>query len=106
MVSITHTDADVLADDEIRIPAGGRWMEMDWDRVAAAFQAANEQVGWDADIVLTPERQHALVRFPEERTIYVGHTMNDFYRAVEECIGADTFMSIWIDFLSKPSADV
>ena len=106
MVSITHVPLDELATGEVRIPAGGRWMEMDWHRVACAFQLANEKVGWDADIQLTPERQHALVLFPEGRTIHVGHTMHEFYRAVEACIGVDAFMSIWIDFLSKPSPDV
>ena len=102
MVSITHADTAELADEEVRIPAGGRWMEMDWDRVAAAFQAASEKVGWDADIVLTPERQHALVLFPRARTVDVGHTMGEFHEVLEESIGTDAFMSIWIDFLSKP----
>ncbi|HEX6747168.1 MAG TPA: hypothetical protein VF092_07695 [Longimicrobium sp.] len=102
MVSITHADIDELADEEIMIPAGGRWMEMDWECVARAFQAANEKVGWDADIILTPERQHALVLFPRDRTVDVGHTMGEFHVALEEAIGADAFMSIWIDYLSKP----
>jgi hypothetical protein len=102
MVTITHADVDELADEEVRIPAGGRWMEMDWELVAAAFQAANEKVGWDAEIRLTPERQHALVMFPAERAVDVGHTIAGFYAAVEEMIGVEAFMSIWIDFLSKP----
>lgn len=101
MVSITHADAGELADEEVRIPAGGRWMEMDWDRVAAAFQAANEEVGWDAEIVLTPERQHALVLFPRDRSDAVVHGTDEFYRAVEEGIGVEAFMSIWIDFYFK-----
>ena len=37
-----------------RIPAGGRRMEMDWDHVARAFEAAQAQLGWDAEVVLTP----------------------------------------------------
>ncbi|HSU13441.1 hypothetical protein [Longimicrobium sp.] len=101
MVSITHADIDELTEDEVRIPAGGRWMEMDWECVARAFQAASEKVGWDADIVLTPERQHALVRFPRERAELVGSTTLEFYCEVERCIGVEAFMSIWIDFLSK-----
>jgi hypothetical protein len=101
MISITHDAPDALNACEVRIPAGGRWMEMDWDRVAAAFQAANEAVGWDADVVLTPERQHALVLFPRAQSdIYVYRT-SDFYRVVEECIGVEAFMSIWIDFYFK-----
>ena len=101
MVSITQADTGVLAEEDVRIPAGGRWMEMDWDRVAAAFQAASEKVGWDADIVLTPERQHALVLFPPELAELVGNTTIEFYGEVEDRIGVDAFMSIWIDFLSK-----
>ena len=101
MVSITHADVAELADEEILIPAGGRRMEMDWDCVARAFQAANEKVGWDADIVLTPERQHALVRFPRERAVHVGNTTFEFYCEIEDRIGVEAFMSIWIDFLSK-----
>jgi hypothetical protein len=101
MVTITHADVDTIADDEVRIPAGGRWMEMDWDLVAAAFQAANEKVGWDAEIRLTPERQHALVLFPRDRSDLVVHSTDEFYRAVEEGIGVEAFMSIWIDFYFK-----
>jgi hypothetical protein len=102
MVSITHAVPHELVDEDIQIPAGGRWMEMDWNRIAAAFEAANEKVGWNADIVLTPERQHALVRFPADRAEWVGHTMDGFYDAIEDVIGVEQFMSIWIDFLSKP----
>jgi hypothetical protein len=74
---------------------------MDWELVAAAFQAANEKVGWGADIVLTPERQHALVLFPRERAVHVGTTTIEFYGEIEERIGVEAFMSIWIDFLSR-----
>lgn len=102
MISITHADPAVFADEDFLIPAGGRRMEMDWDCVARAFQCANEEVGWDADIALTPERQHALVRFPRGRAAQVGETTLEFYRAIEERIGTERFMSIWIDFLSKP----
>jgi hypothetical protein len=97
MVSITHAAIDELTEDEVRIPAGGRWMEMDWDCVARAFQAASDKVGWNADIVLTPERQHALIVFSRERTVDVGNAMGDFHEEVESLIGADAFMSIWID---------
>jgi hypothetical protein len=102
MISITHADPTTVAEEEFLIPAGGRRMEMDWDCVARAFQAANEAVGWDADITLTPERQHALVRFPRGRAEQVGESTIEFYRAIEERIGVERFMSIWIDFLSKP----
>jgi hypothetical protein len=101
MVTITHTDVHELADEEVRIPAGGRWMEMDWELVAAAFQAANKTVGWDVEIRLTPERQHALVLFSAEQAELVGKTMSDFYRVIEAQIGVEQFMSIWIDFGSR-----
>ena len=44
-----------------RIPAGGRRMEMDWEHVARAFEAAQAQLGWDAEVVLTPKEQNAVV---------------------------------------------
>jgi hypothetical protein len=87
-----------LTEDEVRIPAGGRWMEMDRDCVARAFDRAAQQLGWDVEIRLTPERQHALVLFPRAQSDIFVHRMHDFYRAVEERIGLDAFMSIWIDF--------
>jgi|SRR3954462_2351523 hypothetical protein len=101
MVSITHADADGLIKDEVRIPAGGRWMEMDWDCVARAFEAANRKVGWDADIVLTPARQHALVLFPRAQSDIFVHRTNDFYQGIEDRLGVEAFMSIWIDFNFK-----
>jgi len=101
MVSITHADADELTGEEVRIPAGGRWMEMDWDCVARAFQAASDQLGWDADIVLTPERQHALVLFSPDDVDLLVRTTDEFYDVIEDAIGVERFMSIWIDYLSK-----
>src|SRR3982751_1477107 len=101
MVSITHADADELTKDEVRIPAGGRWMEMDWDCVARAFDRAAQRLGWDVEIRLTPERQHALVLFPSDQVELVGTTMGEFYNLVEEQIGVERFMSIWIDFGSR-----
>ena len=61
-----------------RIPAGGRRMEMDWDHVARAFEAAQAQLGWDAEVVLTPKEQNALVLFPGEKAEYVGRTAGEF----------------------------
>ncbi|HSU13437.1 hypothetical protein [Longimicrobium sp.] len=106
MVSITHADIDELTDDEVRIPAGGRWMGMDWECVARAFDGAAEQLGWDVEIRLTPERQHALVLFPSGQVDLLAATTDAFYRLVEEQIGAERFMSIWIDFGSKRLYDV
>ena len=84
-----------------RIPAGGRRMEMDWEHIARAFEAAQAQLGWDAEVVLTPKEQNAVVLFPPEKAEYVGETTGEFYDLVEDEIGAERFMSIWIDFLTK-----
>jgi hypothetical protein len=103
MISVIHANADELveAEDELLIPAAGRRMEMDWDHVAAAFQSAVERLGWDADLEIRPERQYVRVRYPRHQVKLTARTMGDFYHLVEEQIGVEQFMSIWIDFLSK-----
>lgn len=103
MTTILHTPADerVCEDDDFRIPAGGRRMEMDWDRVTAAFQAAVERLGWEADLEVRPERQYVMVRVPRARWRRVSDTTSDFYSMVEDAIGVEPFMSIWIDFASR-----
>ena len=75
-------------------------MEMDRECVGRAFQAANEAVGWSADIVLMPERQRALVRFPPEDVDLMAGTIDRFYDVIEAAIGTEAFRSIWIDFES------
>jgi hypothetical protein len=106
MVSVVHTSADevVLEQDEevYRIPAGGRWMPMDWDRIGEAFESASRRLGWDADFEFFPERQRVVVHFPADRPELVGSTMTEFYRLVAAAIGMEEFMSIWIDYLSRP----
>ena len=44
MISMVHDPVrdEIVEDDYPPIPAGGRRVEMDWDRVAAAFQSAVE----------------------------------------------------------------
>lgn len=103
MISVIHAPADerVDEDDDFRIPAGGRWMEMDWERVTAAFQNAVDRLGWDADLEVRPERQYVLVRVPRARWKRVSHTTSDFYSIVEDAVGTEPFMSIWIDFASR-----
>jgi hypothetical protein len=103
MISVIHTPADELVDeDDFLIPAGGRRMAMDWERVAAAFQAAIERLGWRADLEIRPERQYVMVRFCEGRPESIAAMMDEFYDRVEESIGTDAFISIWIDFSFKP----
>jgi hypothetical protein len=103
MISVIHTSADELVgeDEEFLIPAGGRRMEMDWDRVTAVFQAAVERLGWDADLEIRPEKQYVMVRYPRNGVELSVQTMGDFYRLVEEQIGVEQFMSIWIDYFPK-----
>jgi len=101
MISVIHALADEQVEaDDILIPAGGRRMEMDWDRVTAAFQSAVERLGWAADLEIRPERQYVMVRYPDEVELTVQST-GDFYRLVEAAIGVEQFMSIWIDFSPK-----
>jgi hypothetical protein len=104
MISVIHTSADEAAEqdeDYYRIPAGGRWMQMDWERIGNAFSEASRRLGWDADFELLPERQRVVVRFPKGRAQLVGRTMMDLHRLVSEEIGMEQYMSIWIDFLSR-----
>lgn len=99
MISVIHTPADELVEeDDFLIPAGGRRMKMDWERVTAAFQSAVERLGWNADLEVRPERQYVMVRFSAARPEFVARTMDEFYDQVEESIGSDAFMSIWVDF--------
>jgi hypothetical protein len=102
MISVIHTPADERVDeDDFLIPAGGRRMEMDWERVTAAFQSAVDRLGWDADLEIRPEKQYVRVRYPRDRVELSAQTMGDFYRLVEEQIGAEQFMSIWVDYFPK-----
>jgi hypothetical protein len=103
MISVIHAPADELIgeDDDFLIPAGGRRMEMDWERVTCAFQRAVEHVGWDADLEIRPEKQYVMVRFRGGSPAAIAAAMGDFYKEVEESIGTETFMSIWIDYSFK-----
>ena len=100
MISVIHTPADVLTDDAdgCPFPAGGRSMDLDWQCVAAAFDAAAEQFGWAAHIRVRPERRYVEVVVPADRTDHVARTTLDFYGAVADRIGMEEFLSIWVDF--------
>jgi hypothetical protein len=103
MISVIHTPVDepVETEDDFLIPAGGRRMEMDWERVTAAFQSAVERLGWDADLEIRPEKQYVMVRYRRHQVKLTAQTMGDFYHLVEEQIGVEQFMSIWIDYLPR-----
>jgi hypothetical protein len=103
MISVIHADADEQVDaGDFLIPAGGRRMEMDWERVTAAFQSAVERLGWDADLEIRPEKQYVMVRFRRGRPAAIAAAMGEFYYDVEASIGVEQFMSIWIDYSFKP----
>jgi hypothetical protein len=103
MISVIHASQDELIaeDEDFLIPAGGRRMEMDWESVTAAFQSAVKRLGWDADLEIRPEKQYVMVRYPRHQVKLTAQTMSDFYHLVEEQIGQEQFMSIWIDYLPK-----
>jgi len=96
MTRTTHARPDPLAAKGFFIIDDDR-KEIDWEHVARAFRAANQAVGWGADITLTPERRHALVCFPCDRAAHVENTIAIFHRVVERHIGLDAFRSIGID---------
>ena len=100
MIPVIHAPVheQVAADDEYPIPAGGRRMEMEWDRVTEAFDAAARQLGWDAHVRVHPERRHVELVVPATRTDHVARTTLELYGAVADRIGMDEFMSIWVDF--------
>jgi hypothetical protein len=104
MISVIHAAADELVDQDgdFLIPAGGRRMEIDWERVTAAFQSAVERLGWDADLEIRPEKQYVMVRFRGGAPAAIAAAMGEFYDYVEESIGTEAFMSIWIDYSFKP----
>jgi hypothetical protein len=104
MISVIHAATDELIeqDDDFLIPAGGRRMEMDWELVTAAFQSAVDRLGWDAGLEVRPEKQYVMVRFRGGGPAAIAAAMGEFYDLVEEAIGTETFMSIWIDYSFKP----
>lgn len=107
MITMIHTPAAEAThaaekdEDYYRIPAGGRWMPMDWDRIGQAFESASQQLGWDADFELIPERQRVIVRFSPDHPESLGRRMLELQRHVSKELGMEQYMSIWIDFLSR-----
>ncbi|HVG43376.1 MAG TPA: hypothetical protein VM890_01560 [Longimicrobium sp.] len=102
MISVIHSPPEAVTEDDFyQIPAGGRRMEMDWERVTAAFQSAVARLGWDADLEIRPEKQYVMVRFRGGAPAAIAAATSEFYCDLEESIGAETFMSIWIDYSFK-----
>jgi hypothetical protein len=99
MISDAHVARDelMLADD-CPIALHGRELPLDWDAVAVAFEAANEQFAWNAGFRVCRERRRVEIVVPEAGTDHVASTTRDFYGAVADRIGMDEFLSIWVDF--------
>lgn len=102
MISVIHTPVDEMSSegDDFPIPAGGRCLQMDWDRITAAFECAVRRLGWDVDLEIRPEKQNVMVRVHPGAWNSVTQTTDDFYALVEDAVGTEAFMSIWIDFAS------
>ena len=98
MISVVHAPEDELMLDGYPTAAVGRDLRLDWDAVAAAFQGASEQLEWNADFRICPERRQVEIVVPEAGTDHVARTTLDFYGAVADRIGMDEFLSIWVDF--------
>jgi hypothetical protein len=78
--------------------ATGAMMPLDWDVVARAFESANEELRWGAEVVVRPERRQVSIRYPRELRNHVARTTIDFHNAVAERIGLKEWMSLWVDF--------
>ena len=100
MISVTHAPVDerIEEDDEFSILTPGQRVDLDWQRVAEAFEAAAEQFGWSAHIRVCPQRRSVEVVVPADRTDHVARTTLDFYGAVADRIGMNEFLSVWVDF--------
>jgi hypothetical protein len=99
MISVIHAAADeLIEEEEFPVLQAGPRLQLDWEAVAGAFEAASQQLGWDADFRLCPERRQVEVVVPAARTDHVARTTLDFYGAVADRIGMEAFLSIWVDF--------
>jgi hypothetical protein len=98
MVTMIVPGTDEQPEEEVRIPAGGTIMPLDWDAVARAFEGANEEFGWDAHFEIRPERRHVWIIVPCVLRNRVSKTTIDFYNSVAARIGMNEWMSIWVDF--------
>jgi alkanesulfonate monooxygenase SsuD/methylene tetrahydromethanopterin reductase-like flavin-dependent oxidoreductase (luciferase family) len=104
MISVIHDPVDEhdVETGDYPVPAGGRRMELESDRVAEVFREAVDRVGWDADLEIRPEKQYVLVRFASGSPERIADRIDDFYDVVEGAIGSEAFSSIWIDFSFLP----
>jgi hypothetical protein len=99
MVSVIDISADELSGpDYFQLSARDHRVRVDWELVADALEAASQQLGWNADFFVNPERRHVAIVVPAANVDRVAQTTLDFYRAVADHIGMEEFLSIWVDF--------
>jgi hypothetical protein len=99
MISVIHAAAEeLIEEEEFPVLQAGPHLQLDWEAVASAFEAANEQFGWDADFRVNPLRRRVDITVPAARVDHVARTTLDFYGAVGDRIGMEEFLSIWVDF--------
>jgi hypothetical protein len=80
-------------------------MPLDWEAVARAFESANAELRWGADVVMHPERRLVSIRYPRELRNHVARTTIDFHNAVAERIGMKEWMSLWVDLAMKEAPE-
>jgi len=74
--------------------------------ISMVHDPVRDEIGEDADLEIRPERQNVMVRVRPGGWARVTETTSEFYARVEDAVGIETFMSIWIDFASaKPPMD-
>jgi len=99
MISVVYaTQDEIMLEEDCPIALDGRDMHLNWDAVAAAFEAASEQFGWDADFRVNPVQRRVDIIIPAAHVDQVALTTLDFYGAVADRIGMEEFLSIWVDF--------
>jgi hypothetical protein len=98
MLSLISTQQDGAGEDEYPLSPRARRVKLDWQAVARAFEAAGEQLGWDADFRIDPGQRHVFVVVPARGIDHVATTTLEFYAAVADRIGMKEFLSLWVDF--------
>jgi hypothetical protein len=104
VIPLTNPRAGKRADEGVPAAAGAL-MPLDWEAVARAFDSANAELRWGADVVIRPERRHVSIRYPRELRNHVARTTIDFHNAVAERIGLKEWMSLWVDLAMKETLE-
>jgi hypothetical protein len=98
MISVIDSSTEEIVEPHFHLSARRRRVRIDWTLVGEALEAASEQLEWDADFLVNPERRHVEIVIPASRVDHVARTTLDFYGAVADRMGMEEFLSIWVDF--------